>query len=622
MTSTRTRALLLLALTAIAFTAAACRSTPDVVLWGPCTPGSDPTGTDGQYSMVCENGVWTPVMTVDEFVRINGGEPDVFIAPLPTRPAPATTTTSTPPVTITPPTTTAAPVTTTTTVPVPAPTITAVSPNAGFVLGGTTVTITGTSFTGATSVTFGGLLASHFVVHSSTSITATAPAHAPGAVDVSVTTSNGSATSTNAYTYLNEPVVTSTSPSAGPDAGGTSVTITGTNFGAATSVNFGGTAAASFTIVSPTTIVATTPAHVAGSVNVWVDNAGGTGMLVDGFTYVAAPTVTLVTPDVGPVAGGTNVTIMGTDFDPSSTVSFGGAAATSVMVNTSTSLSAVVPAGSAGTVDVSVTSTGGTGTATDAYRYVSAPSVAAVSPSVGASDGGTSVTLTGTNLADATAVTFGGLAATIDTNTPTALYVAAPAHAAGSVDVVVTTAGGSATLISGFTYVVAPTVSMVAPDVGPSSGDATVTLYGSDLADVAVVTFDGNAATVVANTSTELTVTTPAGTAGAVDVAVTTAGGTVVLNSAYTYVDAPTITLVSPNMGATEGGTPVTITGTNFTGATSVTFGGTPAPNLIVVSSTTITVTTPAHPTAEADVVVSTPGGTATRVEGYFFADG
>ena len=81
------------------------------------------------------------------------------------------------------------------------PTLTSLTPNSGSTAGGTSVTLTGTNLTGATGVSFGGALASGFTVNSATSITATTPAHAAGAVNVVVTTPGGTATLTNGYTY-------------------------------------------------------------------------------------------------------------------------------------------------------------------------------------------------------------------------------------------------------------------------------------------------------------------------------------------------------------------------------------------------------------------------------------
>lgn len=90
------------------------------------------------------------------------------------------------------------------------------------------------------------------------------------------------------------PTVTSVSPTAGTTSGGTSVTITGTGFLSGATVSFGGTAATNVSIVSSTSITATTPAHAAGTVNVVVTNTDSqNGTLSNGFTYTASETVIL-----------------------------------------------------------------------------------------------------------------------------------------------------------------------------------------------------------------------------------------------------------------------------------------------------------------------------------------
>ena len=139
--------------------------------------------------------------------------------------------------------------------------VTAVSPIAGPPAGTTTVTITGTNFTGASTVDFGGTATTYSVV-SPTSITATSPGGPAGTVDVTVTTSTGtSAISQPAdqYTYETGPTVSTVSPSAGLPAGGASVSITGTNFTGATGVSFGSAAATGVIVVSSVLITATSP---------------------------------------------------------------------------------------------------------------------------------------------------------------------------------------------------------------------------------------------------------------------------------------------------------------------------------------------------------------------------
>jgi phosphatidylinositol-3-phosphatase len=169
------------------------------------------------------------------------------------------------------------------------------------------------------------------------------------------------------------PLITSISPTSGPAAGGTTVTISGTGFAVGATVSFGGTAATNVNVVGSTTITAVTPAHASGPVNVVVTNPGGQNATsTNGYSYAAAaaPTVTAVNPTSGPTAGGTSITITGTGFAAGATVTLGGATATGVIVNSSTTITATTPAHAAGTVDVVVTnSTGQSGTKTSAFTY-------------------------------------------------------------------------------------------------------------------------------------------------------------------------------------------------------------------------------------------------------------
>lgn len=178
------------------------------------------------------------------------------------------------------------------------PTVTALSPSAGPLAGGNTITITGTALTGATAVLFGTTAATSFTVSSATEITATAPAGSAGAVDVQVTTPGGTSATGSAdqYTYTVAPAITHVSPAAGPVAGGTSVTIAGTGFTGASAVKFGSGAATTYTVDSDSQITATTSAGT-GAVDITVTTAGGTSSLssADQFVYIGNATLS-VTP--------------------------------------------------------------------------------------------------------------------------------------------------------------------------------------------------------------------------------------------------------------------------------------------------------------------------------------
>jgi IPT/TIG domain len=295
------------------------------------------------------------------------------------------------------------------------PTITAVSPNVGGQGGGVSVTITGTNFTGTTAVFFGSTAATSFTVNSNTQITAVDPAAAPGTVDVTVTTPLGTSavSASDQYTYHSAPTVTSASPTAGPGSGGTSIIITGTGFTGATAVKFGAANATTYTVNSDSQITATSPTG-AGVVDVTVTTpVGGTSgtSSADQFTYVAAPTVTSVSPNTGPAAGGTSVTIMGTGFTNANAVYFGSAAATSFTVNSDTQITANASAG-AGVVDVTVAiPVGGTSATSfaDHFTYGVAPSIGFFTVSPTSVVIGATVTLTASDVAAGGSATITGV---------------------------------------------------------------------------------------------------------------------------------------------------------------------------------------------------------------------
>ncbi|GKQ53295.1 hypothetical protein BRSPCE3_41500 [Bradyrhizobium sp. Ce-3] len=209
-----------------------------------------------------------------------------------------------------------------------APTVTSISPATGPTTGGTTVTITGTGFTGATAVKFGATSATGFTVNSATSITVTSPA-GTGTVDVTVTTAVGTsaASAADQFTYASPPTVTSVSPGSGPAAGGTSVAVTGTNLTGATAVKFGATSAASFTVNSATSITAISPAG-SGTVDITVTTAVGTSAAsaADRFSFAEAATQIALTSSQNPSSFGQPVTftarVTASSGTPTGTVTF------------------------------------------------------------------------------------------------------------------------------------------------------------------------------------------------------------------------------------------------------------------------------------------------------------
>ena len=254
------------------------------------------------------------------------------------------------------------------------------------------------------------------------------------------------------------PILNTVSPTSGPTAGGTAVKLTGQNFSPGATVTFGGAAATNVLVLTGSQITAKTPSHAQGSTNVVVTNHGGrSATLANGFTFVApAPKVTALSPASGTTAGGSAVTLTGQNFASGATVTFGGAAATAVLVVSATQITAKTPPHAQASVSVTVTNPGGqSGTLANGFTFVAlAPVLTSVSPNTGSTRGGTRVTLTGKNFVSAAKVTFGGAAATsVVVVSATQIIASTPPHKPGGVNVVVTNPGGqSGTLASAFTY--------------------------------------------------------------------------------------------------------------------------------------------------------------------------
>jgi plastocyanin len=273
----------------------------------------------------------------------------------------------------------------------PAPTIASITPASGSTAGGTVTTISGTGFLTGVTVKFGGVAATNVTLTSSTSLNATTPAHAAGAVDVLVTNTDAkAATLTQGFTYTAPPppapTVTGVSPANGPTNGGTPVTITGTNFQNGATVKFGARAATDVLVVNATTITARTPLGPPSeqlAVNVVVTNPDGTsGSGALAFTYSIPPlSVVSVTPNSALPSGSAGaapvtITIFGTGFSNAlaSSVTVGGVAATGVQIIDPVTIQATVPVHAAGSGDVVVTIGATSATLHNGFSWQKAPS--------------------------------------------------------------------------------------------------------------------------------------------------------------------------------------------------------------------------------------------------------
>ena len=538
------------------------------------------------------------------------------------------------------------------------PTVSSVSPNNGSTAGGTAVTITGTNFAAGATATFGGTAATNVVVVNSTTITAMTPAGSAGAVTVMVTVNGQSGSLSNGFTYLAPPTVSGVSPNSGSTLGGTAVTITGTNFAAGATATFGGAAATNVVVVNSTTITATTPAGSAGAVTVVVTVNGQNGSLTNGYTYVVVPTVTSVSPNNGSTAGGTAVTITGTNFAAGATATFGGTAATNVVVVNSTTITATTPAHAAGAVTVTVTVNGQNGNLANGFTYngavaISFVQVAAATPQ--SPTGTVSVSYPGAETAgdlNVVVVGWNDTTATVqsvkDSGGNNYTLAIGPTNGTAlrqSIYYLSNIVGGNNTVTVTFNQPAASpdirileyrgvtTVDVTAGASGNSaaanSGAAT-TIYSNELIFGADTVFTENAA--AGSGFTSRIITSPDGDL-AEDKVVTSAGSnsaTATLTSSGPWVmqmvtfsavsgSVPTVSSVSPNNGSTAGGTAVTITGTNFAAGATATFGGTAATNVVVVNSTTITAMTPAGSAGAVAVMVTVNSQSGSLSNGFTY---
>jgi len=225
------------------------------------------------------------------------------------------------------------------------------------------------------------------------------------------------------------------------------------------------------------------------------------------------------------------------------------------------------------------------------------------------------VTVTGSGFVPGAIVAFGSTPGTgvVVNATGTSIQVVAPAGTAGSVDLTVTTAAGtSATTINDLFAYGAPVVNSIAPDAGQLAGGNDVIVAGSGFVPGVIVYFGdvpSPSATVLPG-GTGLYAMAPSGTAGPVDITVTTPAGTSAtsLHDAYFY-GSPAVTGISPGTGSTTGGSVVTISGSGFAPDSVVSFGLLPAKSVTVTSPTSITAVSPAANLGVIPVRVSTPAG-------------
>jgi hypothetical protein len=465
---------------------------------------------------------------------------------------------------------------------------------------GTSVVISGTTFTGGTAPTgatgtaatvrFGSIVAGNVSVDNATTITAMVPATAPTG-RISVTTPSGTATSATDFTVIRPPTITSFTPLAGPV--GTAVTISGANLGSVTSVSLNGVDASPVTVLSPTSVRVIVPlTATTGKIAV----ANPTGPATSAAVFAVTPAITSLTPARGlpgtsgtPGTGGipgTSVVIAGSTFDGVTAVRFGSVPAT--FTGNSSQITVTVPP-TAMSGMVSVTTPFGTAVSGTPFTVVRAPVLSILLPARGAV--GSTLTLSGANIGTVTTVIFNssgnGNVSAITVLSASSVRVVVPEGAVTG-RIGVTNEAGVATSATDFVL----TPRLVSTSPSRAIPGAAVTLTGFNLDGATAVRFGSVVAgNVSVDSPIQITVPVPL-TAVTGKVSVTTPAGTTTSATDFIVVRAPTITSFSPVTGPE--GTLVTLTGANLAGASSVAFNGANVTALTIVSASSIRVVVPA----------------------------
>ncbi|NCA07458.1 MAG: hypothetical protein EBS85_01830 [Micrococcales bacterium] len=541
------------------------------------------------------------------------------------------------------------------------PVMATINPSEGTVTGGDFITITGQNLNSVTDIKVGANTVwrndiqrsnvGEWITFRTPYSPTTGPADVTFYSDVNVT-------EPDFYNYTASGI-TSVTPNLGTFRGGTTVTIKGTGFGpmewgnGSLVVKFNGALATGIKRVSPTQITAITPAGTKGDAKVEVSFSNDTvrrGLysanvfsLNKAFLYtpeVLAPKIDSINPDKGAVAGGTEITISGRYLRGSdnlpATFTIGGKPTTNVVV-TEDGLSATMltPANPAGTVDVVAKNVDSTTTMSSGFTYANAPTISGVTAPSGVLEGGTLITINGTNFGATgmpTVKVGGKPALCVKLVSPTQVTAVTKDGVAGTVDVEITptTGGGTATKAGAYTYEAAttfPTISSITPDSGPVAGANTVEIKSAAAfpAGTPNVMFGSACALSVTRVDDKtIRATVPSNAPGARNVSLTFANGYALLSSGYTYFipAPPEVTSVTPAADWTIGGANVVIAGNGFgnSGTPIVKFGTALATNVVRVSDKQITATVPANTAGAKDVSVTPTGFAAiTKSAGFTY---
>lgn len=410
--------------------------------------------------------------------------------------------------------------------------------------------------------------------------------------------------------------LTSIAPSSGPSTGGTSVTLSGANFSSGCSILFG-TTPATATYVNATTLLANTPAHVAGSVPVTVTCGSGATTLPDGFEYVdATASLSAVSPTFGSKSGGTLVLLTGTSLRAGCWPFFDGTAGRSATLLGTTGMTALTPPHAAGSVDVAIRCDRQLDSLSDAFVYTDAAdpaaSISSINPLSGAP--GETVTLTGTRFRPMDAIAFGTTPASVIATTPSTHVLVIPEVSPGKTSINLTDPDGHLSTTGPIFTVLSPITPHV-DSVTPSAtvAGAEVVIHGSGLRQALTFSIGGSNAQLITIEIGHAVIRLPNVAPGTYPITVNGAATTV---SVTINANGISITSISIPCVTTTGASGVTIRGTGFAPGATVNIGGAAA-NATVVDDRTITADIPAGGIGMTTITVTNPNGDfATRTNG------
>lgn len=250
------------------------------------------------------------------------------------------------------------------------------------------------------------------------------------------------------------PRVISISPTAGPLAGGNALTVTGAGFLPGAVVRIHGIDCPNSVRVSATQMTCTPGSREAGMYNVAVLNPDSQrGALASAYSYQAAPTILSISPTAGPLAGGNTLTVTGSGFLPGAVVRIQGVDCPNSMRISSTQMSCVLSAKTAGTYNVAVVNTDlQRSVLTGAYNYQAVPSVSSITPTVGRTAGGELITINGTGFLPGAVVKVGAqLCTSVTVVSSNQIQCRAPANAERSYNIWVTNFDGQVSIASATT---------------------------------------------------------------------------------------------------------------------------------------------------------------------------